>query len=144
MNTIFRIGIIGLFTLLFFSCDKREETIKPIEEIEEGVYSGVFTVTYFVGIPESWDRESGTATLELKDGRYTCTGNPNRVPAGGSGSYTISNGKITFNAEGGWTADFDWNLILMGEYDYTFDGKRFVISADKNEVGNYKYDLTKQ
>jgi len=43
-----------------------------------------------------------------------------------------------------WTADFDWNLILNDTYDYAFDGEKLIISADKNNVGNYKYELEKQ
>ena len=46
MNKIIKIGIIGLFSL-FHNCNKSEEISKPIEE---GIYSGTFTVEYFVGM----------------------------------------------------------------------------------------------
>ena len=112
--------------------------------IENGVYSGTFTVTYFVDMPESWGRGSGITTLELKNGKFTCAGNPNRFPAGGSGNYSIQDDKIIFEDLSFWTADFDWNLILKGEYDYTFDGKRLKFSAIKNNVGLYEYDLIRE
>jgi len=104
----------------------------------EGFYTGTFTVKYRDIV------SSGTTVLELKDGRFINTGNYNRVPAGGSGTYSINNDKIIFNDENIWTANFDWNLILNGEYDYTFDGNRLKFSANKNGVGYYEYDLKKE
>ncbi len=123
-----------IFSVAIFlsSCDKDDRDIK------EGTYKGTFTVTYSSGT------QTGQTTLELKNGKYTCSGNSNRIPAGGSGTYSFDKGKITFNDENFWTADFDWNLILSGVYHYTFDGKKLKISADKNNVGNYYYDLEKQ
>jgi hypothetical protein len=118
--------------ILLYSCDKDDLNIK------EGTYKGTFTVTYSSGT------QTGQTTLELKNGKFSCSGNSNRIPAGGSGTYSLDNGKITFNDENFWTADFDWNLILRGQYDYSFNGKKLKISADKNGVGNYEYDLEKQ
>ena len=107
-------------------------------KIKDGTYKGTFTVTYSSGT------QNAQTTLVLKNGKFSCSGNTNRIPAGGSGTFSFDNKKITFNDENSWTAEFDWNLILRGNYDYTFDGKNLIISADKNGVGNYKYDLEKQ
>jgi hypothetical protein len=104
-----------------------------------GKYVGTFSVTY------SNSTMTGNATINFIDsGHYNSTGNPNHVPAGGSGTYSMSNNKIVFKDINFWTADFDWNLILTGQYDYTFDGKNLRIFADKNNVGHYEYNLTKQ
>lgn len=107
-------------------------------QIEDGLYKGKFIVTYSSGI------QSNQTTLELKNGKFFCNGNSNRIPAGGSGTFTADKSKITFNDENYWTADFDWNLILNGQYSYTFDGKQLIISATKNNVGYYIYNLEKQ
>ncbi|WP_137404574.1 hypothetical protein [Echinicola rosea] len=107
-------------------------------EVKDGIYKGTFTVTYSSGT------QTGRTTLELKDGRFSCSGNSDRIPAGGSGTFSADNNKITFNDENPWTADFDWGLILSGVYDYTFDGKKLLISSNNNGVGQYKYDLEKQ
>lgn len=128
----FLILIVFLLSVLLSGCSKDDLNI------EEGTYAGTFTVKYNSG------KQSGKTTLVLKNGTFSCTGNSNRIPAGGSGSYTFENGKITFNEVNSWTADFDWNLILSGEYNYTFNGKKLNISADKNGVGNYEYVLEKQ
>ena len=120
--------------LLFMSCSK-DNSDTPISE---GKYKGTFTVTYSSG------KQSGQTTLVLENGRYSCTGNPDRIPAGGSGTYSFEEGKITFTDENPWTTDFDGNLILEGQYDYQYNGKNLKISADKNGVGHYEYNLVKQ
>ena len=126
------IPIILYIVTLILGCKKDNLNIK------DGTYKGTFTVTY------SSVTQTGQTPVELKKGKFTCSGNSNRIPAGGAGTFSSDNGKITFNDENAWTADFDWNLILSGNYDYTFDGKKLIFSADKNNVGNYKYDLEKQ
>ena len=126
----------------FFEGDGEEpKTLQG--KIVEGKYSGTFTVKYFVDMPTSWDAGSGKVTLELKKGKFSCTANPNRVPAGGSGSYSIRNGKIIFEEAHFWTADFDWGLILSGEYKYTVNGKKLKISK-KFDHAHYEYDLKKE
>lgn len=112
---------------------------KDGNQIITGKYTGSFTVNYLSV------SHAGNTTVELMDnGQYHCTGNPNYYPAGGSGSFTITGNKISFKDMGIWTANFDGNLILNGEYDYTFDGTTLIISAFKNSVGQYVYTLTKQ
>ena len=154
MQRLFLMIIPALICGLVFTCcgskvatndnTKTEKMSKKASiPIMEGKYSGTFTVKYFVEMPSTWGTGSGKTTIELKNGKFTCTGNPNRVPAGGSGSYSISDGKIKFEDENFWSADFDWGLILSGKYDYTFDGKKLKISA-KYENAHYEYDLERQ
>jgi hypothetical protein len=132
MRTQFLVVTIFLIATLLSGCDKDDVSIK------DGTYKGTFTVTYISGT------QTGQTTLELKNGKFSCSGNSNRIPAGGSGTFSSDNNNITFNDENGWTANFDWNLILSGKYNYTYHRNRLKIFADKNGVGNYKYDLEKQ
>lgn len=132
MRTNFLILTFILMATLLLSCNKDELNIT------DGTYKGTFTVTYSSG------KKTGQTTLNLNNGKFSCSGNSNRVPAGGSGTFSLDNNKITFNDENFWSADFDWNLILNGQYDYTFNGKKIKISADKNSVGRYEYNLEKQ
>ena len=133
MSKIFKIGVIGL-SLLLLGCDKNGEISKPITD---GTYSGTFTVTY------GSEKNTGVTTVKFENGKYTCTGNPNRIPAGGSGTYSINGNKITFRDENIWTAEFNWRLILNGEYDFTFDGKKLKFSTG-TDGNHYEYNLKKQ
>lgn len=134
-TNIIKIGILCL-AVFFSSCFEKEK--QAPEQLLEGTYKGTFKVTYSTGT------ETGETTLEIKDGKFVCTGNTNRIPAGGSGNYSLNNGKITFNDQNAWTADFDWNLILNGLNEYSFDGNTLKIKAVKNGMGVYEYELIKQ
>ncbi len=99
--------------------------------VDNSTYVGTFTVTYSSG------SQSVPVTLTLKDGKYGCS-------TRGSGTYLTHEDKITFKDENFWTGNFDWNLILNGQYDYSLEGKKLKISAYKNNVGHYEYNMEKQ
>lgn len=127
--------------------DSTEKTKDPVKEpsIFEGIYKGIFSVTYSVKPFPGFERqETGGVTVTLEDGKFLCTGNANRIPVGGQGSYSISGNKIVFVSEGFYTADFDWNLILNGTYEYTLEGDKLTFGANKNDVGYYEYALVKE
>ena len=119
--------------IILLACGKNKQSLN------NGVYTGTFTVKYDDGTTRT-----GETTLTLEGSTYQCTGGPNYTPAGGSGSFEEKAGMITFNDVNIWTANFDWNLILDGEYKYKFNGRKLIFEADKNNVGNYHYDLEKQ
>ncbi len=121
-----------LLLTLVFSCSSEN---KPIED---GIYSGTFKVEYSNGF------QTGATVLEFNADRYLCHGNQNRIPAGGSGTFMADDDQIVFQDESFWTADFDWNLILNGTYDYEFDGSNLKIWAAKNDVGIYSFVLVKK
>jgi len=134
--------VIFLFPLLILiSCKKSSNTI---QELESGIYKGTFTVNY--------DGKKQTASdIEVilnSDKSYHSTGNKNpRIPAGGSGTYIIKNNAILFNDKNPWTAEFDWGLILTGEYKISFSNKKLILKKtieSNNTRTIYEYDLTKQ
>lgn len=124
---------LSLLCLIGIAACQKEE-LRP----EDGRYSGTFSVNY------GSSTQSGQTTLELKQGRFTCSAGENHIPAGGSGTFSISDRNISFTDENIWTANFDWNLILNGTYSYRYDGKTLQLSADKFEIGQYNYVLEKQ
>lgn len=130
---IIRFGF-ALMVLLSACTDKD----KPAEVTLQGSYSGMFTVEYNDG-----DVRSNPVTINFDENKYVCSSGSNYTPAGGSGTFVIEGSKITFQDENFWTANFDWNLILSGEYNLSFAGGEIEISAMKNEVGFYQYKLSK-
>lgn len=105
--------------------------------LPDGAYTGTFKVVYDTAT------FTGLTTLRLDGDTYRCEGNDNRIPAGGSGTFAIRDNTIIFHDENMWTADFDWNLILQGEYHYTYDGRNLKLSMRKNAT-LYSYDLRRK
>lgn len=118
---------------------------KSSSKLENGTYTGTFTVQYSDGNPfGDEDTVSRPITLVLYANRkFECSGNTDKYPAGGSGKYKYVGDKINFEDENGWFADFDWNLILKGEYNYIKTGNNLKIFK-QGSIGYYEYDLTKQ
>ena len=130
--------------------EEQEARIKELSGVEEGrkesiegIFSGIITVEYANDMGSWWNGGSGTTTIEFMDGKYSCSGYSNNIPGGGSGTYSIQGEKIIFVDNNGWFANFDWGLILNGEYDFTFDGKKLKFSRG-NDYAKYEYDLVKE
>jgi hypothetical protein len=132
MKKTYVLSMIILMVSFITGCEKDKFTI------QDGIYRGIFTVSYSNGV------QTGPVTVELKSGTYTCSSNSNRIPAGGSGTFRMGENKMSFSDDKMWTADFDGNLILKGEYESTFDGKKLSLTANRNNVGIYTYELEKQ
>ena len=137
-NGIYKIMLIAILSLTFSSCNNDDDNNH--NQSLNGNYNGTFTVEYLNG-----DTFSNPVTVNFNDGNnYQSSGNNDYFPAGGSGTYEKSNSTIEFYDINYWTANFDWNLILGGEYDYSINGNKLIISANKTDFGIYKYGLTKE
>ncbi|MEL6558454.1 MAG: hypothetical protein AAFQ94_09735 [Bacteroidota bacterium] len=104
-----------------------------------GTYEGTFTVEYLLG----GDTFSNPVTLNFSDGSFSSSSGENRFPAGGSGTFDINNNSVTFEDENFWTADFDWGLILDGEYTISETATSIVIRSSANDAAIYTYELIK-
>lgn len=104
----------------------------------EGTYEGTFTVVYGGG-----ETFSNPVEVTIGEGRYSSSTGPDRRPAGGEGTYQVIGSTIEFTDERVWTADYDWNLNLNGAYSFTLNGNTLVLSAGKNDVGTYTYELNR-
>lgn len=136
-NAIFKTVLITILAISFNAC---ENDVNNDNESLNGDYTGIFTVEYSVG----GDTFSNPVNLSFNsENNYQSSGNDNFIPAGGSGTYEKTTTTINFSDNNVWTANFDGNLILNGEYNYTINGNELIISANKNGVGFYKYELTK-
>jgi hypothetical protein len=137
-NDIYKIFLIAILSLNFTSCNNDDDNNG--NQGLNGEYSGTFTVEYLNG-----DTFSNPVTVSFNEGNnYQSSGNDDYFPAGGSGTYEKSNSTIEFYDINYWTANFDWNLILGGEYEYSMNGTELVITANRTEFGMYKYELTKE
>ena len=140
-NTIYKILLIAIFSLTFSSCNNDDDNIES--QSLNGNFNGTFTVEYLNG-----DTFSNPVSVNFtENNNYESSGNGNNndfYPAGGNGTYEINNSEITFSDSNIWLAHFDWNLILAGKYEYSKNGNELIISANRTELGIYKYELTKE
>jgi hypothetical protein len=100
-----------------------------------GAYEGDFNITY-----SNFSRNS-KVSLNIGNGVFHCYGEPYIYGARGSGTFFMGDDFICFEDTNGWYANFDWNIIMNGWYDMTFDGTNLKLSANKNDVGLYEYNL---
>jgi len=129
-----------LIALVLNACNSNND---DLSNNLNGNYKGIFTVEYSDGTIFTND-----VTVSFSgEKNYYSTGDGNHndlYPSGGNGTYVKGISKIVFSDTNIWIANFDWNLILTGEYDYSMNGNELIISANKNNVGFYKYELTKE
>lgn len=128
-----------LATIITRGCNNKDTDQQNLLLVD-GVYSGTFTLTTPIGI------SSGDVTIEINGNRFAASGNSNRIPAGGSGTWSLDpdNHIIVFQDENFWTADFDWSLILSGNFIYTFDGNNLVLNRSVGDGSTtQKYELKK-
>jgi len=130
---------------IFSGCEKNKM------ELEDGMYSGTYTVEYLNDRDNSF---SAKMTLELKNGKYTCLGILHDQ-AEFSGNYLINDDKIIFEIEV-WETDyinengkvlafdFDTYIVPWGEYKYTFNGKNLKFSKKYGDFGRYEWNLKKK
>ena len=121
---------IFLFALILSLGCKKSTTV---DVLLDGNYTGVLVITNSVkSVPVT-----RPISISLQDGKFNITPSTdaNLKPSGGKGTYNFKNGIGYFTDEGVWTADFDWNMILNGEYDIRSSGvdltlrKRFKLQT---------------
>ena len=112
--------------MAFFACDNDEETFVNLE----GHYVGIF------------ERGEKTSNVELTLNNRAFNGQSEIVnfPALCNGTYTISGNKIAFINHCIWTADFDWTLVLGGEWTFILHNDILIMTNSQED----KYTLVKQ
>ncbi|MEO8773844.1 MAG: hypothetical protein ABI371_05895 [Gelidibacter sp.] len=136
MNNKFYLLFFLMATFAFASCDNDD----GIHQDLSGEYVGTFTVEYLRG-----EIFTNPVTVIFSDkNNYKSSGNSDYIPAGGSGTYDQRNSIISFSDINLWTSNFDPNLILGGEYEYSFKGNVLAISDIRSDIGTYTYMLTKK
>ena len=103
-----------------------------------GSFSGTFTAYELDGDVE----KSGPVTVTFDGNTYSSTSNSDRYPAGGSGTYRfLDDAMIRFEDKNRWTADFNWTLILNGDYGYKFSGDSLSLTRYSGAARIYEYKL---
>ena len=108
-------------------------------EIPSGAYKGTFQRQTSTGGAVS------NVALNFTGRGWGGESSVNKYPALCSGTYKKnSNETINFESSCMWTADFDWTLILSGQYNVALNGDSLNISKDFGNGTKDIYRLKKQ
>jgi hypothetical protein len=124
--------LLTLFILLglIISCDKEDQVITLTDE--------TFTGT-FQRDPVWSDGPISNVSISFTSDKWTGQSDSEKYPALCHGSYVIDGSKITFVNDCVWTAEFDWSLILSGEYSISFENGTLEISRDYSNATTDAY-----
>lgn len=119
-----RLWLLTAFILFgLASCNKEK-----FEKELEGNYTGIFYRTApHVNFPVQ------QVTLNLNDNIFSGASSNARYPAICHGNWEAGNSTIEFENRCVWTADFDWSLILDGEFRYEWNGTQLKLWQVKGE-----------
>lgn len=128
MKRSLNLWVFVMSLLVVLGCNDDETSAVP--PVLEGNYEGTF---------ERDDMRSDV-TLTLENGEFSGSSNKDRFPAICNGTYTQEDSQATFSDVCVWTADFDWTLILSGEWDVQANADALIML---NENGD-KYTLVRK
>ena len=127
MKSKILIGVTLLFVLI--SCNKNDSEI-AIPQITNGNYIGIFERN---GV-------NSNVQLNLNSGTFNGQSTTQKFPALCNGTYSITGNTINFEDKCVWTAEFDWTLILNGQWNYVMSGNILTLTKANGD----KYILTQQ
>ncbi len=137
--------IFGLCVFSLINCSKPEkESQDKTFKIKEGKYSGIFYRTI------SWKpTEYAVVNITFTSNKWEGTSDEAYYPVICHGTYELKDSVITFNNECAFSTNFDWSLILAGDYDFLVENDTLkfsrIISIDSaNFVSKNVYKLTYQ
>ncbi len=133
MRTVFFILLVMVLGIV--SCNRTN----PAFLILPGTYTGTF---------QRGPGYSPVSTVTITfspDGNWAGQSQFPHYPALCSGTYKMSSSHaVSFKNACPWTADFNWTLILSGDYNITISGSHIEITRDYASLAKDVYDLTLQ
>ncbi|MXV15584.1 hypothetical protein [Hufsiella ginkgonis] len=138
---LIKTGIAACIALGTGACSHKVTTPQKFE----GLYSGEFR---YYNPQSNASAQSAPITVSFSGYIYDATGAPDKKPAGGSGTFSMEGNKVKFEEKSMWTADFDWNMILKGTYDYQVKADSLILTKTAEQGDNkyptiYRYALKK-
>lgn len=124
-----------LFCTITISACKKANTVAFA--FTPGKYTGTFQRQV---LPES---PVALITLQFSGDTWSGESNMVKYPALCSGTYKKSGNTISFGNACPWTAEFDWTLILSGDYEVKQKGDSLQIIKDYNGFFKDVYILKK-
>ena len=104
---------------------------------DSGVLTGTYTGTFYRS-----NADTVTVSIEFFDnGTYSGQSNREKYPAICHGTYSWTGDIISFDDECAWTADFDWTLILDGDFNIRQDSNNQLTLTRSSGVVTDTYKI---
>jgi hypothetical protein len=103
--------------LMFIACDKA-----AVENPENTTLSG-----RYIGIFHRTGMDTVRVAFLFTENRFEGSSERSNYPAICAGTFSQLGNTINFADSCSWTANFDWSLILKGEYNISFQGNDIKI-----------------
>lgn len=107
------------------------------DKLTANALNGTFEGEFLYRSPEGGSVRSAKTNVSFSDNNYSSLGNANYIPAGGSGTFEIQKENILkFEDKNIWTANFDWLLILNGNYKYQIKNDSLILTRYSEPCAN--------
>lgn len=128
-------AVFQIFSLILLtSCSEKLEFARV-----KGTYSGTF---HYFSNADSKQSANAPVTVYFTQNAFESSAGGNYIPAGGAGVFTLLDGRrIRFEDRKAWTANFDWGLILSGEYHYQVKRDSLILTKGTEKQSLYQYRL---
>ena len=131
-------SILLVTLLLVIGCKDKSTESSNSPLIERGEYNGIFTFT------ENENTSTSNVKFTFTDTLYTCVPQKVYMPPTGGGKYELQKDKIVLTDMVMHTAEFDWTLILGGDFSYSKSGNTIILIQDDKARNRFrKIELTK-
>ncbi|WP_421762566.1 hypothetical protein [Ekhidna sp.] len=113
-------------TIVFInSCDDERLTLADLD----GTYEGNFirSSPYAKYAPAQ-------VTLTFANGQFQGANEKTKYPAICNGTYEVEGDKVEFINACIWTAEFDWSLILSGEFYIEFEANTLTLQRKNGDI----------
>lgn len=145
MSLNMKSALAALLMVLTPGCkDSQERSFNPTPgAMLHGAFVGTYSITHDYSSPDP-RLEEGSVRLTIEDGEYTLTSAKRYVPPGGCGSVRVGE-VLSFSDECVHTAEFDWTLIIRGDFTYTLRGSDIVLERyDETFDRFHRFDLRRE
>jgi hypothetical protein len=128
--------------VLLASCDS-SESLSGLERVSRKPLQGTFSGQFFRSGPSALATRSNVS-LTFEGNEFSGQSDTPKYPGICHGTYTYSENTIVFSNKCFWTAEFDWTLILGGEFNVEINGDSLILSKPFGEHVTDYYLLVHQ
>jgi hypothetical protein len=106
----------------------------------DGKYTGTYAITNAKGLTNA-----GSVIFTFEGSRYSCEPQNLYLPPAGGGTFARNGQSLRLKDTMAHTKEFDWTLILNGDFTLIFDGSHLVLQQDDVPHQRHRViDLTRQ